>query len=153
MAGPGSVHSPTSAGCHDLLRDGAHLVVSAEQVVQEIRGDPLFVLLGGSNTGTALPQYGDLRDALLRVLSSQNLSLDQLCTRVGAPAREVATAAARLRLEGSINLRDGHYSVAGNRNRVGRSASGRTSTARLPTEPGRGAGPWPRGMPRLDAGL
>src|SRR5437660_655481 len=61
MAVPGSVYSPTSAGCHNLLRDGAHLVVSAEQVVQEIRGDPLIVLLGAQETAPAPAEYGDLR--------------------------------------------------------------------------------------------
>jgi predicted Rossmann fold nucleotide-binding protein DprA/Smf involved in DNA uptake len=153
MAVPGSVHSPTSAGCHDLLRDGAHLVVSAEQVVQEIRGDPLFVLLGGQKTAAKQTEYGDLRDALLSVLRSQRLSLDQLCTRLGAPARDVATAAAQLRLDGVISLREGHYSVAGNRNRVGPSASGRASTTWPATAHRRVARPRPSGMPQLDAGL
>jgi DNA processing protein len=153
MAVPGSVHSPTSAGCHDLLRDGAHLVVSAEQVVQEIRGDPLFVLLGGQKTATAPTEYGDLRDAILSVLRSQRLSLDQLCNRLGAPARDVATAAAQLRLDGVISLREGRYSVAGNRNRTGPSASGRASTTWPATALGRLDRPRPSGMPQLDAGL
>jgi DNA processing protein len=153
MAVPGSVHSPTSAGCHELLRDGAHLVVSAEQVVQEIRADPLFVLLGGQETAAAPAEYGDLRDALLRVLRSQRLSLDQLCTRLGAPARDVATAAAQLRLDGVLSLREGLYSVAGNRNRLGQSASGGASSTCPPTALGRATRPRLSGMPQLDAGL
>jgi len=122
MAVPGSVHSPTSAGCHELLRDGAHLVVSAEQVVQEIRRDPLFRLLGDHVPAAAPAEYGDLRDALLRALRSQRLTLDQICTRIGAPARDVATAAAQLRLEGAVSLREGLYSVASNRGEARRRA-------------------------------
>ena len=122
MAVPGSVHSPTSAGCHELLRDGAHLVVSAEQVVQEIRRDPLFRLLGDQMPAVAPAEYGDLRDALLRTLRSQRLTLDQICTRIGAPARDVATAAAQLRLDGAVSLREGLYSVASNRGEARRRA-------------------------------
>jgi DNA processing protein len=122
MAVPGSVHSTTSAGCHELLRDGAHLVVFAEQVGQELRRDPLFRLLGDQMPAAAPAEYGDLRDALLRTLRSQRLTLDQICTRIGAPARDVATAAAQLRLDGAVLLREGLYSVASNRGEARRRA-------------------------------
>jgi DNA processing protein len=112
MAMPGSIHSLTSAGCHDLIRDGAHLVVSAEQVVQEIRRDPLFRLLGDQTQALEPKEYGDLRDVLMRALRSQSLTLDQICTKTGAPARGVANAVAQLRLDGAVRLRDGRYTVA-----------------------------------------
>ena len=35
---PGSIHSPLSRGCHHLIRDGAKLVETAEDVVEELRG-------------------------------------------------------------------------------------------------------------------
>ena len=38
MAIPGSIHSPLSKGCHQLIRDGAKLVESAEDVLVELRG-------------------------------------------------------------------------------------------------------------------
>ncbi len=37
MAIPGSIHSPVSKGCHKLIRDGAKLVESAEDVLVELR--------------------------------------------------------------------------------------------------------------------
>jgi DNA processing protein len=112
MAVPGSVYSATSAGCHELLRDGAHLVVSGEQVIQEVRGDPLFRVLRPAGKASTPEAYGDLRDDLARVLRSRSLSLDQLCTRTGASARDVATGMAQLRLDGAVVLRQGLYSVS-----------------------------------------
>ena len=111
MAVPGSVHSPTSAGCHDLLRDGAHLVSSAEEVVQEVRRDPLFRVLKPGPATPAGAVYGDLRDEVMRVLRSRSMTLDQLCTRLGGSAREVAAAAAELRLDEAVILRNGQYSA------------------------------------------
>jgi DNA processing protein len=111
MAVPGSVHSPTSAGCHDLLRDGAHLVSSAEEVVQEVRRDPLFRVLRPAPATPAAAVYGDLRDDLMRLLRARSMTLDQLCTRLGGSAREVATAAAELRLDEAVILRNGQYSA------------------------------------------
>lgn len=35
---PGSIHSPLARGCHRLIRDGAKLVETAEDVVEELRG-------------------------------------------------------------------------------------------------------------------
>ena len=38
LAIPGSIHSPLSRGCHRLIREGAKLVETAEDVVEELRG-------------------------------------------------------------------------------------------------------------------
>mgnify|MGYP006186616677 CR=1 FL=1 len=35
---PGSIHSPLARGCHRLIRDGAKLVETAEDVIEELRG-------------------------------------------------------------------------------------------------------------------
>lgn len=34
---PGSIHSPLSKGCHSLIRDGAKLVETAQDVLEELR--------------------------------------------------------------------------------------------------------------------
>jgi DNA processing protein len=41
MAVPGQVTSPSSSGCHQLIRDGATLVTSAAEVIQQI--SPVYV--------------------------------------------------------------------------------------------------------------
>ena len=37
MAVPGSIHSPLSKGCHKLIREGAKLVESVDDIVVEMR--------------------------------------------------------------------------------------------------------------------
>ncbi|GMV48165.1 MAG: hypothetical protein AMXMBFR66_35630 [Pseudomonadota bacterium] len=48
MAIPGSIHSPVSKGCHQLIRDGAKLVESAEDVLVELRAQ-----MGSATSRTA----------------------------------------------------------------------------------------------------
>jgi DNA processing protein len=112
MALPGSVRNPCANGCHELIRDGARLVTGAEQVVQELRSEPLARLLAPAVEGRAAP-YGDLRDHVIEELIGRSLTLDEIASRLGAPAREVATATAQLRLDRRLNLRAGAYSLAG----------------------------------------
>ncbi|MFT0532727.1 DNA-processing protein DprA [Castellaniella hirudinis] len=42
---PGSIHSPLTRGCHALIRQGAKLVESAQDIVEELRQGPLPGLL------------------------------------------------------------------------------------------------------------
>jgi len=49
MAVPGSIHSPVARGCHRLIREGAKLVESAQDVLAELR--PLMRAPGGSLRG------------------------------------------------------------------------------------------------------
>jgi len=123
MAVPGSVRNPASRGCHDLLRDGAHLVTNAAEVLSETRAEPLFQMLAPTAAPVrATRRFGDDRDQVTRALRAGSLSLDELVGEVDLPASDVLTAVARLRLDGDIRLRGGSYGLAARRpngNRAG----------------------------------
>jgi DNA processing protein len=111
MAMPGSVHNPNSRGCHDLVRDGARLVTSAAEVIQELRSDPLFRLLEPAPVPT-IPRYGDSRDGIVALLGGgRQLALEEVCAALGLTARDAATALAELRLDQVIELRERGYEL------------------------------------------
>src|SRR5207253_9436752 len=62
---PGSIHSPLSKGCHALIKTGAKLVESAEDVLAELTGfrtsgSASTTLAITSSSGDALEQLGGL---------------------------------------------------------------------------------------------
>jgi DNA processing protein len=76
MAMPGSIHSPLARGCHRLIRDGARLVESAQDVLEELRfAAPSPAPAGGSMTRSA--------DPVLRAMGHDPVDLDTLALRTG----------------------------------------------------------------------
>ena len=112
MAVPGSVFSPLSVGCHQLLRDGAALVQNARDVLAELSGpgevldDPLGV---PRRLEIAQPAAGPL-DPLLRHLDDC-LAHDpgELSRKLGVPFGELVTRLSRLELEGRVIRRGAGY--------------------------------------------
>ena len=95
---PGSIHSPQSRGCHALIRQGAKLVETAEDVLEELHWPPAP---GAGNqekqarhreTAPADGQSAD-ETALLDALGADPVGLDALQARTGL---DTATLQARL---------------------------------------------------------
>ncbi len=115
MALPGSLLAPQSHGCHALIRQGAALVVSPEQVLDELNGLPALSLLDAlSGPGAAVGAVdsdanpppgspgngGD--DAVLRALGHDPMSLDGLINRCGWPAAALSAQLMTLELDGKV---------------------------------------------------
>ncbi|MES2530992.1 MAG: DNA-processing protein DprA [Pseudomonadota bacterium] len=84
---PGSIHSAQSRGCHALIRQGAKLVESVHDVLEEL---PLHDAARGKAVATAASASADdASDAqpedagLLKDLGFDPVSLDALCARTG----------------------------------------------------------------------
>ncbi len=126
MAIPGSIHSPLSKGCHQLIRDGAKLVESAEDVLVELRAQ--LATAGGLAAGgvaagglaaarasdSARPpgeRNGDSeRAAVLEALGWDPVDPDTVAARCARPVGEVSAALVALELEEIIERQpDGRY--------------------------------------------
>jgi len=78
MAIPGSIHSPLTHGCHQLIRDGARLVESAQDVLQELRIEAVQLPC------TASSDRATRHDAdLLQAVGFDPVDLDTLAQRTG----------------------------------------------------------------------
>ena len=104
MAIPGSILAPQSAGCHALIRQGAALVQSPEQVNEEL-GPPGPAstsppALAGDAAQATSPPAGD--DPVLRALGHDPISLDALIDRCGWSAAALSARLLDLELDGQI---------------------------------------------------
>ncbi|MDQ6684971.1 MAG: DNA-processing protein DprA, partial [Pseudomonadota bacterium] len=102
---PGSIHSPQSRGCHALLRQGAKLVESAADILDE--------LPPGASTGPALREEATARrhggdagadrvEPLLAALGFAPTRLDELVARTGLGAAELQARLLELELAGRV---------------------------------------------------
>lgn len=99
FAVPGSIHSPLSKGCHSLIKSGAKLVESAEDVLAELSG---FRQSGFASTTARAAQTPEPAQGLLAHMGHDPVHVDALCERAGLSAEQVSSELLRLELDGSI---------------------------------------------------
>jgi len=111
FAVPGSIRSPLSWGCHRLIREGAHLVEGAADVLAELRFSPKIQRLasqaldgsGGrrvaSGGGAPLDKEYEM---LLDALGFEPATIDTLVARSGLSGESIASMLLILELEGRI---------------------------------------------------
>lgn len=93
---PGSIHSPASRGCNALIREGAKLVETLDDIVAELPPQP---------TATALPSAAsseaeDHPPPLYELLDDAPQSLEQLAQRSGLGVAALLSALSELELAG-----------------------------------------------------
>jgi DNA processing protein len=104
---PGSIHSPQSRGCHALLKQGAKLVESAQDVLEELRPPAIaqHAAHADANPGAAADGPCDPAqsgDALLRALGFDPVSLDALVARTGIPPADLQVQLLQFELQGEV---------------------------------------------------
>ncbi|WP_447125208.1 DNA-processing protein DprA [Glaciimonas sp. GG7] len=120
---PGSIHSPLSKGCHQLIKQGAKLVESAQDIWEEIvpysdkplhlspiavSSLPLVAVaqLSTPECGPSIHSAND-HDPLLAALGFDPVSLDMLAARSGIDIARLNAQLLTLELEGVVEMLPG----------------------------------------------
>ena len=88
---PGSIHSPQSKGCHALIKQGAKLVESAQDILEELGFSPVF-------DSHSVPS----QNPFFAHLGYEPVDIDTLIQRSGLTIAELSAILLQLELEGAI---------------------------------------------------
>jgi DNA processing protein len=100
---PGSIHSPVSRGCHQLIKQGAKLVEEAADVISELRISVPKEQLTKTLTEPTRPVVLDKEyEMLLDALGFAPATIDSLVARTHLPSESVASMLLILELEGRV---------------------------------------------------
>jgi len=94
---PGSIHSTQARGCHALIRQGAKLVESAQDVLEELQPGATPLALS-----PATPEPVDSEDSLLQALGHSPVGLDALLARTGLDTPTLQARLMELEIEGQL---------------------------------------------------
>jgi len=95
---PRSIHAPQSRGCHALIRQGAKLVETAQDILEELQL-PHPAPVHGEMTNDAEPLADD---PLMQALGFDPIGIDALVERTGMDAASVQARLLELELAGSV---------------------------------------------------
>jgi DNA processing protein len=129
FAVPGSIHNPQARGCHALIRQGAHLVESAEDILLELPAALGITFASFSRLRAAeeepeneeegeedesvdpveaSPSHEDpLLSACLNAMGHDPISIDELVERTGQSAQSLTTHLMQLELTGYVRAEAG----------------------------------------------
>lgn len=96
---PGSIHSALSKGCHELIRQGAKLVESADDVLVEL----------GMAHDRGVAPIAAIEDPLLGKMGFAPVSIDQMVERTGLGAAALSAQFSQLELDGRIQALAGGW--------------------------------------------
>lgn len=101
---PGSIHSPQSRGCHALIRQGAKLVESVSDILEEL--PPLHaprIAAASPVSSSTTNAASSPEDPLLEALGFEPASLDAISARTGWGAAALQAKMLELELDGHVS--------------------------------------------------
>ncbi len=121
---PGSIHNPLVKGCHALIKEGAKLVETADDIIEELAGELRGFVREDGHQATSQIETGALPDnldpdyALLieHMTQGEPVSVDMLVERCGLTPEAVSSMLLILELRGLVATHGGgQYTRLGQR--------------------------------------
>ncbi len=109
---PGSIHNAMVKGCHSLIQQGAKLVQTAQDVLEELGALTKYVILPHGGQQAPQPTALDLSEpetVVLSYLGYEATPVDLIVIKSGLTAIEVANALLSLELKGYLAPVPGGY--------------------------------------------
>jgi DNA processing protein len=94
---PGSIHTPQSRGCHKLIKQGAKLVESAQDILDELPGR----ILAATPVQAPVAPSGKQAN-LLDLIGNDPVSMDVICARSGLTVSQLSAMLLTYELEGHL---------------------------------------------------
>lgn len=112
---PGSIHNPLARGCHQLIRQGAKLVETANDINAELApiiGHLRQTTMKSTSRECAVPKDDAAYASLRQALGHDPASVDELHHRSGLTIAELSSMLLILELRGEVeSLSGGHYAL------------------------------------------
>ncbi len=127
---PGSIHNPMARGCHQLIKEGAKLIETAEDILEELqsligltsyvnrknseltRKSRAISVINHDNLNQNAPPmftYTKEHESILSVIGHEPISIDQMVVETGMAANIIASMLLILELDGIIAACGGGY--------------------------------------------
>jgi len=109
FAVPGSIFSPLSTGTHRLIKDGAKLVNSVEDILEELQLEARSLKLGAREV---VPESAE-EDKILKILGNDEIHVDELIQKSNLPTSVVTSTLTMMEMKGKVkNLGNQTYRIA-----------------------------------------
>ena len=107
---PGSIHSPFSKGCHLLIKQGAKLVETAQDIIDELQisNKPTALSAMLSDNSHAI-RIMPVNSSLLSEMGFDSIHPDELALRCKMDSGELSAKLVMLELEGQVELLAGGF--------------------------------------------
>lgn len=104
LAIPGSIHNPLARGCHYLLQQGAKLITSVDDVLDELQ-------LATTTPPNDKPVFSlaSKNENLVKFIGFEMTTIDQIVLRSGYTVEQVSRELAELELNGAVRTVPGGY--------------------------------------------
>jgi DNA processing protein len=100
MAIPGSIHSPVSRGCHKLIKTGAKLIETSNDILEDLRITP---------TTMAYNPVSE-QNPILDIMGFEPITIDKICSDLNIEFNDLCANLLELELNGKItNCGGGRY--------------------------------------------